>query len=267
MKVQALLGRLEQEQSARHKGNFALYNCLVLGHTKYKGVQRIYFDPFPKKTFYGSHQMDLVMIRPPGIQPGRFVVSPDLVWYARVLGLFSAIVSTDTGSKSFDALLSTLETYNNPENGNYLNYCNYVQYCTYCHYYFLFIVLGWVNSVGSRIVYELDYRKPVLYVLPIPNILVKLPVVPVGDTGTILHHLLNVFPGPLHPVTASRILEMVAGCGLSARGRWDGPVICNELGGCGRVVMLQVASWRKVPCEHANIHVWSMMPSAIHVLR
>jgi hypothetical protein len=38
-------------------------------------------------------------------------------------------------------------------------------------------------------------KKPVLYVIPIENILGKLSVVPLGDTGTIPHHLSNVFPG------------------------------------------------------------------------
>jgi hypothetical protein len=51
------------------------------------------------------------------------------------------------------------------------------------------------ESVGSRVLYELDYRKPVLYVFPIQSILGKLAVVPVGDTGTIPYHLRNVFPG------------------------------------------------------------------------
>ena len=52
------------------------------------------------------------MIRPPGIDNGAFVVSPDSVWYARVLLLFTATAQTGTGSKSFDcALVSTLETY------------------------------------------------------------------------------------------------------------------------------------------------------------
>ena len=45
------------------------------------------------------------MIRPPGIEPGGFVVSPDSVWYARVLLLFSASAATDTGSKSFECAL------------------------------------------------------------------------------------------------------------------------------------------------------------------
>ncbi len=67
------------------------------------------------------------MIRPSGIDNGAFVVSPDTVWYARVLLLFSASAVTDTASKSFDCaltLVSTLETYDDPENGNYFNYFN-----------------------------------------------------------------------------------------------------------------------------------------------
>ena len=51
------------------------------------------------------------------------------------------------------------------------------------------------GSVSSVIVYELDYRKPVLYVIPIQSILGKLPVVPVGDTGTIPSHLFPGAPG------------------------------------------------------------------------
>ncbi len=71
--------------------------------------------------------MDLVMIRPQGIDNGAYVVTPDSVWYARVLLLFSASAATDTGSKSFDcALVSTLESYNNPENGNHNNYDYYI---------------------------------------------------------------------------------------------------------------------------------------------
>ena len=69
------------------------------------------------------------MIRPPGIDNGAFVVSPDTVWYARVLILFSASASTDTESKPFNcALVSTLETYDNPENGYHMHYVHYVHY-------------------------------------------------------------------------------------------------------------------------------------------
>ncbi len=124
LQVNALLETLEWKDSAQRKGHFGLYNCLVLGHTKYNGVQRVYCNPFPAKPLrgpnYGSHRLDLIMIRSPGIENGAFVVTPDSVWYAPVLLLFSASTQTVTRSKSFDcALESTLETYDDPENGNY----------------------------------------------------------------------------------------------------------------------------------------------------
>ena len=69
--------------------------------------------------------------------------------------------------------------------------------------------------MGSRAIYELDYRKPVLYVIPIQRILGKLAGVPIGDTGIIPYHLRNVFPGA--PATAGRVPATDAGCGLSTR--------------------------------------------------
>ncbi len=78
--------------------------------------------PFPAKPFHCSHRLDMVIIRPLGIDNGGFVVSPDTVWYALVLLLFSASAMTDTGSKTFKcALVSTLETYDDPENRYYIN--------------------------------------------------------------------------------------------------------------------------------------------------
>ncbi len=47
--ISSLLQILEMQDSAQHKGHLALYNCLVLGHTKFPGVQRIYCNPFPAK--------------------------------------------------------------------------------------------------------------------------------------------------------------------------------------------------------------------------
>ena len=73
-------------------------------------------------------------------------------------------------------------------------YYNYACYCNYAHYC-MFFCKGWLESIGSRVVYELDYKKPILYVIPIQSILGKLPVVPVGDTGTIPYHLRNTFSG------------------------------------------------------------------------
>jgi hypothetical protein len=76
------------------------------------------------------------MIRQQGIDNGAFVVSPDSVWYARVLRLlFSASAMMDTGSKTFEcALVSTLETYDDPDNVNYIHYSNYTYYAYYNSY-------------------------------------------------------------------------------------------------------------------------------------
>ena len=70
-------------------------------------------------------------------------------------------------------------------------------------------LVGWLESIGSRVVYELDYKKPILYVIPIQSILGKLPLVPVGDTGTIPQSMRNAFsaseslPGNVAPTGPS----------------------------------------------------------------
>ncbi len=110
----------------------------------------------------------------------------------------SASATTDTGSNSFEcALVSTLETYDDPENGYYMHYIDFIHYMFSTYYFYYVCNAGWLKSVGSQIVSELDHKKPVcvLYVIPIEHILGKLPVVPVGDTGTIPHHLRCVFQG------------------------------------------------------------------------
>jgi hypothetical protein len=56
-------------------------------------------------------------------------------------------------------------------------------------------LVGWLESVGSRVVYELNYQMPILYVIPIKSILGKLPLVPVGDTAAIPHSVRNNFSG------------------------------------------------------------------------
>ncbi len=44
------------------------------------------------------------------------IISPDSVWYERVLLLFSATAQTDTGSKPYDcAFVSTLTVYDDPD--------------------------------------------------------------------------------------------------------------------------------------------------------
>ncbi len=63
--------------------------------------------------------------------------------------------------------------------------------CFYSYYFNYVCNARWLKSVGSQIFYELDHQKPVLYVIPIEHILGILPGVPVGNTGTIPHHLRN----------------------------------------------------------------------------
>jgi hypothetical protein len=79
LQVNALLETLELKDSAQRKGHLALFNCLVFGHTKYNGVQRVYCNQFPEKPHYcrlvGSHRLDLVMIRPPGKENGAVLWS------------------------------------------------------------------------------------------------------------------------------------------------------------------------------------------------
>ncbi len=102
-------------------------------------------------------------------------------------------------------------------------YGNYTHYC-------LFRFIGWLESVGSRVVYELDYKKPqaILYVIPIQSILGKIlcfrSVIPAISSTTCTTHFLAL------PATADRVLAMDAGCGSSTRGLWDGhgPGTCNE---------------------------------------
>ena len=87
LQVDALPKTLEMQESA----------AISPTQESFCSVQRVYCNLFPAKPFYGSHRLDLVVIRPLGIDNGAFVVSPDSVWYARVLLLFSASAVTDTG--------------------------------------------------------------------------------------------------------------------------------------------------------------------------
>ena len=94
--------------------------------------------------------------------------------------------------------------------------------------------------MGSRVIYELDYRKPVLYVIPIQSILGKLAVVPVGDTGTLPYHLRNVFagaPGDRRPGAGD-------GCGMWFVNSWalGWSLICNEWKGRGLMALCDCAT-------------------------
>ncbi len=158
VQVTAPLITLEFQEPAQHKGHFALYNCFVLGHTKYNGVQRVYCNPFPAKPYHSSHHLDIVMIRPPGIDNGAFVVSPDTVWYARVLHLpWLTLEPSPLNAHLYQRwkhmtilrmviIISIL--------------CITSIICVILIYAFQ---AGWLEFIGSRVLYELDYKKPILW--------------------------------------------------------------------------------------------------------
>jgi hypothetical protein len=54
---------------------------------------------------------------------------------------------------------------------------------------------GWLDRIGSKMVYERRENKQVLYVVQVSSILGRLPLVPVGDTGTIPFSMTAEYPG------------------------------------------------------------------------
>ncbi len=177
---------MELQESAKRKGHFALYNCLVLGPTKNKGVQRMYsiiLQPVSRETVLRQSPSATASGPCPdsaaGYRPWSFC-------------RFAQYCLLCSGITPFSSLCYDLE------NGYYLlyiDYSNYEYYCFYSYYTNYVSTAGWSKMVGSQIVYELDHRKPVLYVIPIENILGKRFVVPVGDTEIIPQPLRNVSPG------------------------------------------------------------------------
>ena len=93
-----------------------------------------------------------------------------------------------------------------------------------------------LRKCGSLVLYELDPKVPNVYVVPIQSILGKLPLVPVGDTGSLgpflssLRHAhgLSVRLLPNNStsgltVTLQRVLAIAAVSGMLIHLPWDGP--------------------------------------------
>ncbi len=140
----------------------------------------------------------------------------------------------------------------------YICYCNYAHYCLFCF-------MGWLESVGSRVVYELDYKKPILYVIPIQSILGKLPVVPNDN-------FLLVTPALSRTTCATHFLALPAtptGCW-----RWMQDVVRQVVGFgmvAGHVMNLKGSQRAPTHGERFHVtsmqrHVWAMLSSALHVL-
>ena len=74
---------------------------------------------------------------------------------------------------------------------------SYYTYSVYSTYYTYFAYSGslsdcctaWLDACQSTIVYERRESSQVLYVIPVSSILGRLPLVPVGNTGTIPYEM------------------------------------------------------------------------------
>ena len=100
--------------------------------------------------------------------------------------LFKIHTMTDTGMQYHDsAYVSVLEEYNGHwKSGHILNILHIIHILI--HY---LSTSAWLDQCQSAIVYERRETKQVLYVIPVSSILGRLPLVPVGATGTRISRL------------------------------------------------------------------------------
>ena len=115
VQINQLLKTLTISAAMEGSGHIALFRALLIGNTRFSGVQRIQSWPFAGHRLggpNGTNRQDLVFIRPPGTQDGGFELGLDNVWFRRVLLLFKIKSQTDSGLKEFEcAYVSVLEQY------------------------------------------------------------------------------------------------------------------------------------------------------------
>jgi hypothetical protein len=132
----------------------------------------------------------------------------DNIWFCKLLLLFTIETKTDAGMKKHAcAFVSVLEEYKGHRRPGlhillqFLHILHILPIMIYhilhilyiLHHDILLIMIlsftGWVDACQSTIVYERRESAQVLYVVPVSSILGRLPLVPVGDTGTILFQM------------------------------------------------------------------------------
>ncbi len=169
-------------ESVRREGHFQLFSVLQIGHKQLPDTQRVPSHFFPDKRYRRTNSQDLVFVLPPGASKD-FRISINRVWNCRVLLLFSSYTSTDSGIKLHDsAFASVLWEYDKDPPGaglcwiplNINNSPNSRCFCT-----------EWLLDCRSRMVYERRPDNQGFHVLSVESILGKLPIIAVGDTGTI----------------------------------------------------------------------------------
>ncbi len=103
------------------------------------------------------------------------------------------------------------------------------------------------------VVYELDYKKHILYVIPIQSILGKLPLVPVSDSGTIPYHLCKTVPG----APGDRRPGAGDGCKMWFVNSW---AVVRKLMGFGMVAghVMKLKGLQRATTHGKRFHVTSM---------
>ena len=118
VQINQLLQTLAVSAAMDGSGHIALFRTLLIGNTRFSGVQRIQSWPFAGHRLggpNGTNRQDLVFIRPPGTQDGGFELGLDNLWFCRVLLLFKIKSQTDSGLKEFECThVSVLEQYTGP---------------------------------------------------------------------------------------------------------------------------------------------------------
>jgi hypothetical protein len=130
-------------------------------------------------------------VLPPGIRKGDFQLSMDSVWFCKVLLLFSFESASDQGRQQHDcAFVSVLEEYTGLRRPGCICLASTLHHLEDDLLHSNSLARAeWIERADSKMIYERKPSSPVLYVLPITHILGKLPVVPVGDTGTFPHSM------------------------------------------------------------------------------
>ncbi len=105
----------------------------------------------------------------------------------------------------------------------------------------------WLESVGSSVVYWLDYKKPIVYVVPNFPFRASWANFPWCLWVTLVLSC-TACSTPFRAVLATwGLAQAMDACGgSSTRGYWDGPVTCNKL---HWIAACKLAG-QKVPCEH-----------------
>ena len=177
----ALLDTLRVHRSNNTPGHIVLYSTLVIGHTQHAGQMRVSSCPFVPRKLQQSNRQDMVFIRPPGISDGAFQLRMDNIWFCKLLLLFKIHTKTDTGMQYHEcAYVSVLEEYKGPRKSGHIMHILHIVHILIC-----LSTSAWVDQCQSAIVYERREQAQVFYVIPVSSILGRLPLVPVGATGTI----------------------------------------------------------------------------------